>query len=196
MQRALLRTPLAAPSSSSGPTAAIHTTPVLRGAVWKKYQWTPWPWPIGMKNRRAHWIEGRPGYQRMRRPYRPRPGSEEGQISGPYFKKFSAIVQEEALKLLHLFTRQCEVYAAQRIRRAHQIALLYGKLYNRQTAGTLLRNFAWNSTRNRAPGSLMAFVGATVFALEKPQQKWTVEITDGDIERFVSLPLDFYGSEY
>jgi hypothetical protein len=136
-----------------------------------------------MKHLRSRWNASRPGYQRLRRNDRPRPGSEEGQISGPYFKKFSAFFQQETLKLLRLFARQCEVYTAQRIRRAHQICLLYGNLYNRQTAGTLLKNFCWTS-KNRVPGSLMAFMGAAVFAMEKPEA-WTVEISDSDMERLV-----------
>ncbi|OQV18133.1 StAR-related lipid transfer protein 7, mitochondrial [Hypsibius exemplaris] len=185
------------PSSpcSSGNGASFHTSSPHHGAVWKKYRWTPWPWPIGLKSLRNPWISRRPGYHRMRRD-KHNPGIEEGQISGPYHGgknpggggkvSFSAIFWEEAGKLLRLFTRQCEVYTAQRIRRGHQVALLWGNLYGRQQAGTLLRNVVWDGGKTRrgvaSSGSLMAFVGASVLALDKPEQ-WVVEISDGDIER-------------
>ena len=161
---------------------SFHSSPVAETTRWKRWQYTPWPWPLGSKNKRSTWLKHRPGYMKLRRDL-PKPGSEEGQISGPYRKQFQALVYGEMLKLLGIFARQCEVYAAQRVRRAQQLSLMYGTMYSRRIVGNFLLNLS-TSLRRHAPLKLTALMSSVVFAMDKQDYPFNIVILDEEIERY------------
>lgn len=161
---------------------SFHSTPVVETTRWKRWQYTPWPYPLGLKNKRSTWLPWRPGYMDLRKRL-PKPGSEPGQISGPYRKRFQALVYGEMMKLLGLFTRQCEVYAAQRVRRAQQLSLMYGTMYSRRIVGNFLLKLS-TSFRAHAPLKLTALVSSVVFAMDKQDHPFNVVISDEEIERY------------
>ena len=66
-----------------------------------------------------------------------------------------------------IFATQCNVIAAQRVRRTAQILNLYSKLYDKKTFGRVAMRIGANFMRNGKGKPIYFLFGATLFSWQK-----------------------------
>jgi len=151
--------------------AFVTSRNALRRIVWVYTQSTPLKAKTSFSESLSFWVSGTPPVE-----------SSQAWIQKlrPLFGRFNA----RLTVLSSLFARQCHAIAAQRVRRAAQIIVLYGNLgYDRRALQTVVGRVGTALLRRIADRPRHLLWGLTLFALEKET------ISDEEISRCVSVSV-------